>query len=256
MARSKELSEAFRRKIVDAYESGKGYKKISKLFEIGHSTVRKIIYKWRTFKTTTNMARSGRPSKFSLRADRKMLKEVSNNPRMSSRDLQVSLATIDVKVHASTIRKRLNKFALHGRCARRKPLLSKKNIRARLKFAREHLEKDQNFWNNVLWTDESKVELFGHSKSRHVWRKTKTAFENKNLIPTVKHGGGNVMVWGCFSAAGPGQLTIIESTMNFVLYQRVLEENVRPSVRKLKLKQMWTMQHDNDPKHSSKSTKE
>lgn len=202
------------------------------------------------------MARSGRPSKFSPRADRKMLKEVSNNPRMSSRDLQVSLATIDVKVHASTIRKRLNKFALHGRCARRKPLLSKKNIRARLKFAREHLEKDQNFWNNVLWTDESKVELFGHSKSRHVWRKTKTAFENKNLIPTVKHGGGNVMVWGCFSAAGPGQLTIIESTMNSVLYQRVLEENVRPSVRKLKLKRMWTMQHDNDPKHSSKSTKE
>uniref|UniRef100_A0A8C4ZYB2 Uncharacterized protein n=1 Tax=Gadus morhua TaxID=8049 RepID=A0A8C4ZYB2_GADMO len=28
-----------------------------------------------------------------------------------------------------------------------------------------------------------------------------------------------------------------------------------PSVRKFKLKQMWTMQHDNDPKQSSKSNK-
>lgn len=256
MPRSKELSEAFRKKVIDAYESGKGFKKISKQFEINHSTVRKIIYKWRRFQTTANLFRPGRPSKFSPRADRKMLKEVSKNPRMSSRDLQVALATVDVKVHESTIRKRLHKFDLHGRCARRKPLLSRKNIRARLKFANEHLGKDQHFWNNVLWTDESKVELFGHSTRRHVWRKPKTAFDHKNLIPTVKHGGGNIMVWGSFAASGPGQLTIIESTMNSSLYQRVLEDNVRPSVGKLKLNRKWTLQHDNDPKHASKSTKE
>ncbi|KAI3375336.1 hypothetical protein L3Q82_021829 [Scortum barcoo] len=46
--------------------------------------------------------------------------------------------------------KRLHKFDFHGRCARRKPLLSKKNIKARLKFARENIDKDQVFWNNVL----------------------------------------------------------------------------------------------------------
>ncbi|KAK3536497.1 hypothetical protein QTP86_013822, partial [Hemibagrus guttatus] len=57
MVRSKELSEAFRKEIVDAYESGKRYKKISKELVISHSTVQKIIYKWRTFKTTANMAR-------------------------------------------------------------------------------------------------------------------------------------------------------------------------------------------------------
>ena len=42
-----------------------------------------------------------------------------------------------------------------------------------------------------------------------------------------------------------------------LVYQQVIEENVRPSVQKLKLKWWWwTMQHDNDIKHSSKSTKE
>lgn len=256
MVRSKELSEAFRKKIVDAYESGKGFQKISKEYKISHSTVRKIVYKWRTFKTTANMPRSGRPSKFTPRADRKMLKEVSKNPKMSSRDLQQALATVDVKVHASTIRKRLHKFNLHGRCARRKPLLSKKNMKARLKFARVNVDKDQDFWNNVLWTDESKIELFGHQNRGHVWRKPNTAFQEKNLIPTVKHGGGSVMVWGCFATAGPGQLTIIESTMNSIVYQRVLEEHVRSSVKKLKLKRNWTLQHDNDPKHTSKSTKD
>lgn len=84
--RSKELSEAFRKKIVDAYESGKEYKKISKEFLISHYTVWKIIYKWRTFKTTRNMAKSDYSSQFSPRADRKMLKEVSENSEKSSWD--------------------------------------------------------------------------------------------------------------------------------------------------------------------------
>ncbi|KAI3356616.1 hypothetical protein L3Q82_017824 [Scortum barcoo] len=56
MVRSKELSEALRKKIVAAYESGKGFKKISKEFDISHSTIRKIVYKWRTFKTTVHHA--------------------------------------------------------------------------------------------------------------------------------------------------------------------------------------------------------
>ncbi|KAK1785346.1 hypothetical protein P4O66_018726 [Electrophorus voltai] len=34
------------------------------------------------------------------------------------------------------------------------------------------------------------------------------------------------------------------------------KENVRPSVRDLKLKRTWVLQQDNDPKHTSKSTSE
>ncbi len=71
----------------------------------------------------------------------------------------------------------------------------------------------------------------------------------------VKHGGG-VMIWGCFAASGPGRLAIIDGTMNSALYQKILKENVRPSVCDLKLKRTWVMQQDNDPKHTSKSTSE
>ncbi|KAF7650410.1 hypothetical protein LDENG_00126420 [Lucifuga dentata] len=44
--------------------------------------------------------------------------------------------------------------------------------------------------------------------------------------------------------------------MNSALYQKILKENVRPSVRDLKLKRTWVMQQDNDPKHTRKSTSE
>ncbi len=35
-------------------------------------------------------------------------------------------------------------------------------------------------------------------------------FKDKCVLPSVKHGGGSVMVWGCMSAAGTGELQLIE----------------------------------------------
>ncbi len=83
-----------------------------------------------------------------------------------------------------------------------------------------------------------------------------TAFQKKNIIPTVKYGGGSVMFWGCFAASGPGRLAVINGTMNSAVYQKILKDNVRPSVRDLKMKRTWVLQQDNDPKHTSKSTSE
>jgi len=37
------------------HQSGKGYKVISKLFGVHHSTEGKIIHKWKTFKTAFNL---------------------------------------------------------------------------------------------------------------------------------------------------------------------------------------------------------
>lgn len=46
------------------------------------------------------MPRSECPSKFTLRVDRKILKEVYKNPKTSSWDLQQPFVTVDVKVCA------------------------------------------------------------------------------------------------------------------------------------------------------------
>ena len=90
---------------------------------------------------------------------------------------------------------------------------------------------------------------------RYVWRRKNEAYTEKNTMPTVKHGGGSVMLWGCFASTGTGNLHCLEGKMDSVQYQQVLGENVMPSVRKLKLGCHWTFQVDNDPKHTSKSTK-
>ena len=33
--------------------------------------------------------------------------------------------------------------------------------RGRLKYAKDNLKKDYEYWNHVLWSDEMKLELFG-----------------------------------------------------------------------------------------------
>ena len=83
---------------------------------------------------------------------------------------------------------------------------------AGLEFARRHLKHSQTMRNKILWSDETKIEHFGLTAKRPVWRKTST-------IPTVKHGGGSIMLCGCISTAGTGRLVRIERKMNGAKYR-------------------------------------
>jgi hypothetical protein len=60
-----------------------------------------------------------------------------------------------------------------------------------------------NIWKKVLWSDETKIELFGHKGKHYVWRKPNTSHLPENTI-TVKHGGGSIMLWGYFYRQGLG----------------------------------------------------
>ena len=103
--------------------------------------------------------------------------------------------------------------------------------------------------NKILWSDETKIELFGLNAKRYVWRKPGT-------IPTVKHGGGSIMLWGCFSATGTVRLVRIEGKMNGAKYRQILDENLLQSAQDLRLGRRFTFQQDNDPKHTDKTTQE
>ncbi len=68
-------------------------------------------------------------------------------------------------------------------------------------------------------------------------------------------GGVHIMLWGCFSAKRPGRLICVKERMNGAMYREILSENL-PSARALKMKRGWVFQHDNDPKHTARATKE
>ncbi len=77
-----------------------------------------------------------------------------------------------------------------------------------------------------------------------MWRQPDEEYKDKCVLPTVKHGGGSVMVWGCMSAAGTGELQFIEGTMNANMYCEILKQSMIPSLRRLGHRAVF--QHAND----------
>uniref|UniRef100_A0AAZ3PZM2 Transposase n=1 Tax=Oncorhynchus tshawytscha TaxID=74940 RepID=A0AAZ3PZM2_ONCTS len=132
----------------------------------------------------------------------------------------------------------------------KKPFLHTRHKQSRLRNANAHLDKPASFWNKVLWTDETKIELFGHNKGRYAWWQKNTAFQEKHLLPTVQFGGGSIMLWGCVASAGTGNLVKVEGHMDSTQYQQILGNNVEESVTKLNIHRGWIFQQ---PKNTAQN---
>ncbi|KAK3528906.1 hypothetical protein QTP70_012169 [Hemibagrus guttatus] len=159
-------------------------------------TVAFIIHKWKKFGTTRTLPRAGHPAKPSERGRRTLVKEVTKTPMVTLKELQHFSVERGEHSRKTTISAALYQSGLYGRVARGKPLLSKRHMTAHLEFAKRHLKDSQTMRNKILWSDETKTELFGLNGKCHVWRKPGTAHHLANTIPTVKHGGGSIMLWG------------------------------------------------------------
>lgn len=58
----------------------------------------------------------------------------------------------------------------------------------------------------ALIRDAATFQTFGLNNICYVWQKTNTAHHFEHTIPTVKHAGGSIMLWRCFSSAGTGKM--------------------------------------------------
>ena len=91
-------------------------------------------------------------------------------------------------------------------------------MKARLDFAKKYKDMPLSYWRKVLWSDESKFNLKASDGIQKVWRKPGEAYKLSCTRGTVKHGGGNIMVWGSMAYNGVGKLHFIDETMNADLY--------------------------------------
>ena len=153
---------------------------------------------WNILKKKKNAQQHQKTRKTTVVDDRRILSLVKKNPFTTVGQIKNTLQEVGVCVSKSTIKRRLHQSEYRGFTTRCKPLVSLKNRKTRLEFAKQHLKKPLQFWNNILWTDETKINLYQNDGKRRVWRWKGTAHDPKHTTSSVKHGGGSFMrghVW-------------------------------------------------------------
>ena len=152
---------------------------------------------------------------YTAAVDRIIQRKIMLDRRKSAPTVKAEIEKeLGVIVHADTIRNRLHEISLYGLIARKKPYVNKVNRPKRIAYPKMMMEKTYDYWKHVLWLDESKFNLFESDGKIMVWRSTMEEYDPKRTVPTVKHNGGSIMVWACFSRSGVGNLCFIEGNMD------------------------------------------
>lgn len=246
-----------RQLVIFNYSKGMSGDKIASTLNLSRSTVYDIISRFNKENRIESIRQPGRPEKLSLTDKRYIIRSIKKNPKLSAPALTAELnARNDEKVCAETVRTVIKSHGYNSRTVRSKPFISKINQQKRLQFAKYYISHGKTYWDDVIFADESKFNIFGSDRKPRVWRKPNTEFDPKHLNLTVKQGGGNVIVWGCFSTNGVGTLVFIDGNMNGDMYVAILKENLRQSAEKLGILSSFKFYQDNDPKHKARKTRE
>uniref|UniRef100_A0A8R1I1D7 Transposase n=1 Tax=Caenorhabditis japonica TaxID=281687 RepID=A0A8R1I1D7_CAEJA len=176
---------------------------------------------WATLNTPNQSKATGRPLKTSIGDDRIIVSMSKKNPRLTSTNINSELKD-QYGVQDS----------VQGHCQK-------------TSAPRETLQKAPRKQANDSGEEPFSSTEVGKGSSALEW----------NKFPTVKHCGGNVMVWGCFHANGVGPLIRITEIMNRYMYKDIMEKEMIPS-GKSQMGHGWLFQQDNDPKHTSHFVKD
>jgi hypothetical protein len=99
-----------------------------------------------------------------------------------------------MQLSANTIHRTLKRIGFESRVRKKKPYLKKEHQQKRLAFAQKYKDWTIENWMRVVWSDESKFQIFGSDGIKYCWKKSGDPIRNVHIKPTMKFGGGSIMV--------------------------------------------------------------
>ncbi|XP_044765377.1 uncharacterized protein LOC123321711 [Coccinella septempunctata] len=116
----------------------------------------------------------------------------------------------NISVSLRTIRRRLAERDFRAYRPARVPELATVHRRARLEFAREHINWTSEQWKAVLFTDESRIALRHPDGRQRVYRRRGERFAEGCLVQTVGFEGGSIMVWAGIAYDARTELVVFD----------------------------------------------
>ena len=255
----KQVSQDTVVRAISLLKQGKSVREVEGVTGLSKSTVGRLR---KTHCVGLEKPKAGRPKVLSAADERYCVRQVTKN-RMSSATKVAKELEKDTgrKVSAETVCRTLRKAGLGAIEKPKKPLLSAKNIRKRLSWCMAHKDWTIDDWKRVVWSDETKINIFNSDGRTWTWIRSGESLKSHHVKMTVKHGGGNIMLWNAITYAGVGWMCKINGNMDRTLYKEILEDELERTIEygtnKLGLERHQVIfQHDNDPKHTSKLVKE
>ena len=129
-------------------------------FFLDKSTVYPALKRYELTGSHHDRPKSGHPRGSSERDDRSLIRASLRNRKSTVPDLRLAWQESNVFASNTTVRRRLQVAGLSGHLAVKKPLLTARNKQRCLQIAREHLQWSWVDWSTVLFTDESKFNMF------------------------------------------------------------------------------------------------
>ena len=253
MPKTKELTGFQKGQIFALFEENVSKREIARRLGIAESSVRYNLKKKAETGSMKNAHRSGRPKVMTAAEERNLVVRCKRSPFKPATHLRQDVLSATGKTAGiSTVRKVLADNDLSAYRPRSVPLLQPRHIAARKDFGKTYETWAEEDWRRVLWSDESRFCFFRSDGKGYVRRPLNKSLDPRYTRPTVKHAGGGIMVWGCFSRAGVGNLVLIEGTMNQKKYLDVLKDHMIPSAHQL-IGNNFVFQQDNALCHTAKS---
>ncbi len=245
MCRGSPVCQQIREKIIEMFKNNVPQRKMGRDLDISPSTVHNIIKRFKESGGISVRKGQGRKPKLNNRDLRSLRRHCIKNRHSSISDITTWAQDYFGKpLSSTTIRSYIHKCQLKLYCAKRKPYVNSVQKRRRLLWARRHLGWTITQWKRVLWSDESVFQVFFGRNGRRVLR-TKEEKDHPDCYQQQVQKPGSVMVWGCVSALGKGNLHFCDGTINAEKYIEILEHNMLPSRRHLFQGRPCIFQQDN-----------
>lgn len=252
MGKNPSLTPTIRSQVVCLAREGHSQMDISRRLNVARCAVQNALRKYIETGSYHDAERSGRPKKTTSYDDRVIRRSMVFNPWCTTEDVRKNLLYAGINLHRSTISRRLKAMDLKAFKPAKKPLLTQASRKKRLQFAKTYRHWTSEDWKKVLWSDECCISQFGHN-SQYVRRPTGERHNERYTQPTVKHAE-SLMIWGCISANGPGEVEILEkkTRMDSKVYIDILDRKLAKSLENLDCN---IFMQDSAPCHVSKVSK-
>lgn len=226
------LNELVAVKVVTLANEGRRQEDIAQMLRIHQSTVSRVVKRYEETGEYRRRPGQGRKRCTTQRDDRYLQLQALRNRTFTAPHLKNDLLnTRQVNVSAKTVRRRLKEAGLNPKRPAKVPRLLPRHKTARLQFARAHAGWGEHEWSKVLFTDETRIQLWKPDGRDRVYRRIGERYAACNLVQIVSFGGGSIMLWGGISWESRTELVEVNLRMNADWYiSNIIEEHVLPYV--------------------------